>query len=125
MKPLSAKPHGVLDYAVGLFLLASPWLFGFNDVSTAATWTMVAVGLVALVLSLMTNYPLGLFKIVPFPTHGRVETAGAIFLLISPWLIRFADLPVARNIAIFVSIAWLVVVALTNYSVYEVRRPTH
>jgi hypothetical protein len=123
VKPISARPHGVLDYSAGIFLLVSPWLFGFNDVSTAATITMVVFGLVVVVLSLLTNYPLGLIKLVPFSTHGRIETAGAIALLISPWLVRFADVPVARNIAVLVAIAWLGLVAFTNYSFYEAERP--
>lgn len=119
MNLLSAKPHGVLDYVVGLLLLISPWLFGFNDVSMAATYTMVVIGFVALALSLLTNYPLGLIKMVPFPVHGIIETIGAIALLISPWVFGFAQFEGARNLAFIVAIAWLAVVVLTDYRTYE------
>ncbi|MCE3234292.1 MAG: uncharacterized protein K0Q50_472 [Vampirovibrio sp.] len=124
MKPLSATSHGVLDYLVGILLIVSPWLFGFNDVTTA-TYTMLAVGIIVVALSAMTNYPLGLVKAVSFPAHGKIETVGALFLLASPWIARFPDVDVARNLAIIVALAWLGVVALTNYSAYETRRPIH
>jgi hypothetical protein len=125
MKPISSKAHGVLDYSLGVFLLISPWLFRFHEVSTMATLTMMIVGLVVLGLSAITDYPLGALKIVPFPTHGIIETAGAIVLMISPWVMGYTYVPAARNIALFVAIAWLGVVALTNYSAYQTRRPSH
>ena len=81
MKPISALPHGCLDYATGLLLLVSPWLFGFENISVNATYMMVGMGIVVLGLSLITNYPLGLVKIVSFPVHGKIETAGAVLLL--------------------------------------------
>jgi hypothetical protein len=124
MKPISALPHGVLDYAVGILLLVSPWLFGFDTVM-AATYTMVFMGVVVLALSIITNYPLGLIKAVPFPTHGKLESVGAVLLLVSPWIMHFSSIDVPRNLAIIVAIAWLGVVALTNYSVYEPQRPVH
>jgi hypothetical protein len=125
MKPIAARQHGVLDYSLGAFLLVSPWLFGFNDASTMATLTMVVVGMVVLLLSAMTDYPLGLLKFVPFQIHGIIETAGAIVLLISPWVVGFAHITAAKNIAVLVSIAWFGVVAMTNYSIYQTHRPIH
>lgn len=125
MKPISALPHGVLDYLTGILLLVSPWLFGFNMLSTSATYTMVVMGLVVLGLSMSTNYPLGLMRSVSFPLHGKIETAGAVVLLVSPWLAHFSHIEVARNLAMVVSIVWLAVVALTNYSTFEYRRPIH
>jgi hypothetical protein len=125
MKPISALPHGFLDYTVGLLLLVSPWLFGFENISVNATYTMVGMGVVVLGLSLITNYPLGLIKAVSFPLHGKIETAGAVLLLASPWLLHFNDVDVARNLAVIVSIAWLGVVSLTNYSTYTSMRHIH
>jgi len=125
MKPISAKPHGVLDYATGSLLLISPWLFGFHDLSSSATYTMVAMGIVVILLSLVTNYPLGLIKAVPFRVHGVIETIGALALLVSPWFMGYSDFDVARNLAIIVSIAWLGVVALTNYSAFQTQYPAH
>ena len=125
MKPISALSHGVLDYLVGIALLGSPWLFGFHLTSDNATYTMVAMGLVVLLLSMCTNYPLGMIRSVSFPLHGKIETAGAVVLLVSPWLVHFSDIATARNLAIVVSLVWLAVVALTNYTTFSYRRPIH
>ncbi|MFL5689172.1 MAG: SPW repeat protein, partial [Chloroflexota bacterium] len=38
---IPTKVHAMLDYAVGIVLVASPWIFGFSDESTAATWIAV------------------------------------------------------------------------------------
>jgi hypothetical protein len=49
--------HGILDYVVGLLLIAAPWLLGFAD-GTAAQNVPVALGAGALLYSLLTNYDL-------------------------------------------------------------------
>lgn len=121
MKPIQSYTHGILDYLFGLILLISPWLFGFHLVGSA-TDTMVTLGIIILFLSLITNYPLGLLKMIPFPTHGVLETIGAIFLLVSPWIVGFSIITSATWLAVIGGIAWLVVVAMTNYS-YRVQRP--
>lgn len=125
MKPISALPHGVLDYLTGILLVISPWLFGFDMISTSATYTMVVMGIVVLGLSMITNYPLGVIRSISFPLHGKIETAGAVVFLTSPWLAHFSHIDVARNFAIVVSIVWLVVVALTNYTTFAYRRHVH
>jgi hypothetical protein len=124
MKPLTAQPHGVLDYLVGLLLLISPWLLQFDDVSSTARITMVTLGIIVLGLSLVTDYPLGVIKIVPFRVHGIIETIGALFLLVSPWLLGFSEVTTATYFAVVVAIAYLGVIALTNYT-YSSRHQLH
>jgi hypothetical protein len=124
-KPIQPYTHGFLDYIVGLFLLVSPWLLRFHDVSHTATMTMVVMGIIVLGLSLLTNYPLGAIKAIPFPTHGILETIGAIILLVSPWILHFNDIVRTATIeAVLVSIVWLGVVAMTNYT-YQPRGVVH
>lgn len=126
MKPLNPFVHGILDYVVALLLIVSPWLFGFNDVSTVATQTMVTVGIIVFLLSIVTNYPLSVAKLVPFRTHGVIETMGAIALLASPWLLGYNDVTSAgTTIAVAVSVVWLAVVALTNYKESYDTRTIH
>jgi hypothetical protein len=82
--------HGVLDYIVGLLLIASPWVFGFAD-GTAAQHVPVALGVGALLYSLLTNYELGLIRVIPFSVHLMLDFASGVFLAASPWLLGFAD----------------------------------
>ena len=82
--------HGVLDYVVGLLLIAAPWLLGFAD-GTAAQHVPVALGIGALLYSLLTNYELGLIRVIPFRVHLMLDFASGVFLATSPWLLGFAD----------------------------------
>lgn len=123
MKPLAAKQHGVIDYLTGIVLLASPWFFQFSHLSDNATYTMVLIGSIVLLLSLLTNYPLGILKLLPFPAHGFTELICAIVLLFSPWVMGFVNITPAFNIAIIVAIAYLGVISITNYNAFQASHP--
>ncbi len=49
---LNMKLHLTIDLVAGIFLAASPWLFGFSDI---IAWPHVVVGLMEILVSLMTN----------------------------------------------------------------------
>jgi len=84
--------HAIADYAVGILLILAPWLFGFHDESTAATWISVLAGIAMLGMSAMTNYEGGfLSKAIPMRAHLMTDAVMGIFLVISPWLFGFAD----------------------------------
>lgn len=46
--------HVMMEYPTALFLIASPWLFGFSDQSTATTF-FIAAGVVTLVVASLTR----------------------------------------------------------------------
>ena len=90
MKIIPRNIHGILDYIVGVALIAAPWLFGFAD-HTAATNVPVTLGIAALLYSLLTNYELGLIRVIPFPVHLGLDVVSGLVLAVSPWLFDFAD----------------------------------
>lgn len=90
MRMLSTRLHGVLDYLVGLLLIAAPWLFGFAD-GGAETWVPVVLGLSAVAYSLFTDYELGLVRRIPMPVHLMLDLGSGAVLAASPWLFGFAD----------------------------------
>lgn len=90
MKFISRKTHAVLDYLVGVVLIAAPWLLGFSD-NNAATWSAVGVGLVTLVMSAMTDYEGGMIKMLPMSAHLTMDLLAGIFLAASPWLFGYSD----------------------------------
>jgi hypothetical protein len=51
----------------------------------------VILGVSALVYSLLTNYELGLFKVLPFRGHLALDVMSGVLLVLSPWLFQFAD----------------------------------
>ena len=90
MNVIPPKVHGVIDYLVAALLIAAPWLFGFSD-DPAATWVTVAFGAVAVLYSVITDYELGLFRLLAMRTHLAIDVIWSVLLLASPWLIGFAD----------------------------------
>lgn len=121
-KALNPKVHGMLDYGlVALFLLA-PSLFSFTE--TAATVSYV-IGILYLATSLLTKYPLGAVKLIPFPTHGVIESIMAVSWIALPWIFGFAGDAAARNFFIVAGIGLLAVVALTDYTGAYVENQRH
>ena len=112
MKILSPYVHGLLDYALGAVFLLAPSLLGMD--STAAGLAH-AIGIALIVVSLITRYPLGLFKLMPFPVHGVLESLMAVAWIAAPWLLGFSADAAGRNFFVVAGIGLLAVVAMTNY----------
>jgi len=90
MRFIPTRTHGMVDYLVGVVLIAAPWIFRFNDVASAK-WVAIVVGLLMLGQALMTNYELGVVPLVPMHLHLMMDSAIGIFLIASPWIFGFSD----------------------------------
>src|SRR5256885_12345246 len=86
---IPTRVHGVIDYMMGLLLIAAPWLFGFAD-SAAGRWVPVLLGAGVIVYSLMTDYELGAVRAIPMTAHLWLDILGGVLLIASPWLFGFA-----------------------------------
>ena len=82
--------HAKIDYFAGIIFMASPWIFGFKD-SVGATWTVIAAGLLALMLSLFTDYEGGMVRSIPMRVHLTADVFSGALLASSPWLFGFAQ----------------------------------
>ncbi len=80
----------MLDYVTGGTLLAAPALLGLKDVPSAALTLRLAGG-GATVYSLLTDYELGLVRLLPMPAHLALDAASGALLASSPWLFGFAE----------------------------------
>lgn len=90
MRFIPTRTHGVLDYVVGALLIVVPYLLGFAD-GTAAQWVPQLLGLVAIGGAMMTDYELGVMRVIPMPVHLGIDIASGVLLAASPWLFGFAD----------------------------------
>ena len=90
MKVISTKVHGILDYLVGVILIAAPWLLNFNR-DGAETWVPVILGVGVILYSLITDYELSISKTISMKTHLTLDVLSGIFLAASPWIFGFND----------------------------------
>lgn len=89
MRFLSTRVHGMMDYAMGILLLASPYLFGFAT-GGVKQWLPMALGLAMIGMSLLTRYELGAVRLIPMPAHLAVDGSSGALLAVSPWLFGFS-----------------------------------
>lgn len=91
MRFIPTRIHGMLDYSMGILLIAAPWLFGFAR-GGAETWIPVILGAGALLYSIFTDYELGLVRRLSMSTHLMLDLGSGILLAASPWLFGFSDI---------------------------------
>ncbi|MFN7140594.1 MAG: SPW repeat protein [Limisphaerales bacterium] len=85
--------HAIFDYLGGAILLFAPNIFGFADVGGAAVWVPRIIGAIVILQSIMTNYELGLFKVLPMRMHLMNDYIASAILALSPWIFGFSNLP--------------------------------
>ena len=90
MKVISTKTHGILDYLVGLLLIAAPWFLGFAN-NGPETWVPVILGVGTLMYSVFTDYEMGAYRTLSMKTHLWIDGIAGLILALSPWLFDFAD----------------------------------
>ena len=78
MKIISSKVHGILDYLTVIFLVAAPSLFKMEG--SLCTFTYVLAG-IHFLLTALTNFEPGIFKVIPFRIHGVIELIVSVALI--------------------------------------------
>ncbi|GAB2949614.1 hypothetical protein GCM10027048_13380 [Hymenobacter coalescens] len=109
MRVLSPSAHGVLDYLTVAFFALAPTLFDLQAPYATAFYVLAAG---YLLIALLTDYPLGAMRMIPFPLHGGFELVSGLVFMVLPFVFGFSDdQPVARNLfigsSIFFLLSWL------------------
>lgn len=116
---LPAWLHAIADYAVAALLIVVPLAVGGSREAVAAG---VVIGGVVLVVSLLTRYPLGLIKVVPFRVHSGADYLAVALLGAAPAVLGFRTSDPGLAAVYYLSgLAVLAVSVITNYQ-YSPRR---
>jgi hypothetical protein len=84
-RPVDATLHGVVDYNAGALLLtAFPKLA--NIEGTRAARQIRTAGAIHLGYSTLTDYPLGVVRLLPFRAHLALDAVGALALAATPFV---------------------------------------
>ncbi len=85
---LPAWFHAIADYAVGITLIVVAVAVGGSN---GAVGTGVVVGATVLAVSMLTRYPLGVVKVLPFTIHSAGDYLAAALLFVAPWALNFSS----------------------------------
>jgi hypothetical protein len=84
-RPVDATLHGVVDYTAGTFLLtAFPKLAGIEGTRSARQVRTAAA--IHGGYSTITDYPLGIVKLLPYQAHLAIDALGALALAATPFV---------------------------------------
>ncbi len=86
---ISPKAHAVVDYVtIGSFLLSAGYFWPRSK--RAALAALICAG-AELAVSMMTDYPGGLRKVISFRTHGEIDLGLAAMTATMPEFLAFKD----------------------------------
>jgi hypothetical protein len=84
-RPIDSTLHGVTDYTVGTLLMAGfPRLAGVEGTQSARQ--IRTAGAVHAGYSTITDYPLGIAKLIPYRAHLAIDLAAALALAATPFV---------------------------------------
>jgi hypothetical protein len=116
---LPAWLHAVADYAVGAGLIVIALAVGGSGKAVGAG---VVVGATVLAVSVLTKYPLGVFKVLPFTVHSAGDYLAAALLLLAPFVLAFNNSDTGLTVVyVLAGIAVLGVSLITNYQYSDKR----
>ncbi len=110
MKIISPTQHGYLDYVTVILLLVAPTLIGLTGIAAITAYVLACIHLT---MTLITDFPLGIAKLIPFSVHGWVERAVGPALVLLPFVLGFGT--PARKFYIAVGIVIILVGLFTDY----------
>ncbi|CUK08452.1 hypothetical protein RUE5091_03081 [Ruegeria denitrificans] len=84
--------HAYLDYPVALALMVLPFVLGLGQSNPMALWLSVVTGVAALVLTVLTDHHLGIWRVLPYKFHLAVDLLVGVTFLAAPSLFGFSGL---------------------------------
>lgn len=112
MRVLGAFSHGVIDYLMVILIALGPRIADFHGPQATMCY---ALAVVHLLLTIITRFPLGILKTLPFWLHGSVEIVVAVLLVILPWLAHFSAGVHSRNFFVAIGVLVALIFVLTDY----------
>lgn len=112
MKIISPRNHGYLDFLTVVIFMLAPTFFGLSQVPALLAYGLAVVHLA---VTLTSNFPFGVIKLIPFTLHGWIERIVGPVLVAIPFVLGFADETMARNFYLSMGFIIIVVGLLTDY----------
>ncbi|ALQ50843.1 SPW repeat domain-containing protein [Nitrosomonas ureae] len=112
MKVISPRMHGYLDFLTVILFLLAPAIFGLSDLPTLLAYSLAVIHLI---VTLASDFPFGIVKLIPFTVHGWIERIVGPTLIALPFILGFSDDETARNFYMAAGVVIILVGVLTDY----------
>ena len=110
MKILTATQHGYLDYLTVILFLAAPSVLGLTGMAGIFAYVLA---IIHLTVTLLTDFPLSVYKLIPFEIHGWIErVVGPVLILVS---FVFVFTGAASGFYVVMGIVIILVGLMTDY----------
>jgi hypothetical protein len=93
-KVIGARTHGIIDYCHAALFLGLAYFLRKSE--PRAALAAAVTGTLILAESLLTDYPLGAAKLIPFEVHGKMDAALAGSSFLMPGIFGFSGTPAAK-----------------------------
>jgi hypothetical protein len=113
MKPISLTLHGAIDYLAVLIFAAAPTVIGLSGWPAALSYALAGVHLL---MTLLTDFPAGVIKLVLVALHNWVER------IVGPVLIILAFVPLngaTQNARFFFGTMGVVILIVERLTAYR------
>lgn len=122
MHKLRSTCHGIIDYVVVLFLFMAPSVFHLPHKTMLFTY---GLGVIHLVLTISTNFEVGLLKMISFKVHGNIELVVSLALVGVGFYLGSMEGQGSQNFYFFFAAALFIVWLITDYNSVESGRKTY
>lgn len=111
--PIPRALYGLLQYVLGAFLIAAPFLLSYD--SSGAKATSIVAGIVVLTLAATSEGPTGLSKVVPLAAGLVLAFALAAVLIAAPFLFGFSGEGTPTAVFIVLGVLQLLLTIATRF----------
>jgi hypothetical protein len=117
---ISLRTHSIFDYIIGAVLVVCPSVFGFSDLYPARNIFLV-LGFGLVIYSLLTDYQLSIFKLIPLPVHMTLDVLAGIALILAPSVFNYRFQLTGGQYALhwIMGLGAMTLVAVTRTRVYS------
>jgi len=111
--PIPRFGHGAFEYAIGVLLIAAPFLFDFK--ASAAVAVSIVAGVLVLVVASSSDGPTSLVNSVPISAHLLFDVGLVAVLIASPFLFAFNGESAPTALFIVLGVGHLLVTIGTRF----------
>jgi hypothetical protein len=110
MKPISLTVHGVIDYLAVVILAVAPAVIGLSGWPAALSYALAGIHLL---MTLVTDFPAGVIKVIPIALHQWVER------IVGPVLIILAFVSMTEAARAFFVAMGIIIFAVERLTAYR------